>query len=211
MHNYAHIFELLSRLRQAVDHPYLVIHGRQTSTQDRSYDVSVTNSARRSDVCGICFFDITELKQVALSHCRHTFHRDCMKEYMDRDTAADVGADESGAPGDVSIDDLAKGATAKAKGKGKAKAKAKPKAKAKAKRPRGGAEPDVSHTKSCPVCFVPLSVTIGVHASHQLDGMKDGEGAVDTGIFTSSSLMYTYQISVLHKYIDTCLKRYIST
>ena len=24
MHNYAHIFELLSRLRQAVDHPYLV-------------------------------------------------------------------------------------------------------------------------------------------------------------------------------------------
>ncbi len=24
MHNYAHIFELLSKLRQAVDHPYLV-------------------------------------------------------------------------------------------------------------------------------------------------------------------------------------------
>jgi DNA repair protein RAD16 len=28
LHNYAHIFELLSRLRQAVDHPYLVVHGR---------------------------------------------------------------------------------------------------------------------------------------------------------------------------------------
>ena len=27
LNNYAHIFELLSRLRQAVDHPYLVLHG----------------------------------------------------------------------------------------------------------------------------------------------------------------------------------------
>ena len=28
LHNYAHIFELLSRLRQACDHPYLVLHSK---------------------------------------------------------------------------------------------------------------------------------------------------------------------------------------
>ena len=28
LHNYAHIFELLSRLRQTCDHPYLVLHSR---------------------------------------------------------------------------------------------------------------------------------------------------------------------------------------
>ena len=28
LHNYAHIFELLSRLRQTCDHPYLVVHSR---------------------------------------------------------------------------------------------------------------------------------------------------------------------------------------
>ena len=30
LHNYAHIFELLSRLRQACDHPYLVVHSKIT-------------------------------------------------------------------------------------------------------------------------------------------------------------------------------------
>ena len=27
LHNYAHVFDLIMRLRQAVDHPYLIIHG----------------------------------------------------------------------------------------------------------------------------------------------------------------------------------------
>ena len=31
LHNYAHIFDLLSRLRQAVDHPYLVVHGNHAN------------------------------------------------------------------------------------------------------------------------------------------------------------------------------------
>jgi len=32
LHNYAHIFDLLSKLRQAADHPYLVVHAA-----DRDY------------------------------------------------------------------------------------------------------------------------------------------------------------------------------
>ena len=27
LHNYAHIFDLLTSLRRAVDHPYLIVHG----------------------------------------------------------------------------------------------------------------------------------------------------------------------------------------
>merc|ERR1719263_2026132 len=27
LHNYAHVFDLIMRLRQAVDHPYLIVHG----------------------------------------------------------------------------------------------------------------------------------------------------------------------------------------
>jgi len=34
LHNYAHIFDLLARLRQAVDHPYLVIHGKYAGKVD---------------------------------------------------------------------------------------------------------------------------------------------------------------------------------
>ena len=31
MSNYANLFELLTRLRQAVDHPYLVVHGNHAN------------------------------------------------------------------------------------------------------------------------------------------------------------------------------------
>ena len=33
LHNYAHIFDLLARLRQACDHPYLVVHGNHKGKQ----------------------------------------------------------------------------------------------------------------------------------------------------------------------------------
>ena len=49
LHNYAHIFELLSRLRQALDHPYLVIHG---PSADQAMG-SLASSRGNSDVCGV--------------------------------------------------------------------------------------------------------------------------------------------------------------
>ena len=33
LNNYAHIFQLLSRLRQTLDHPYLVVHGKLSHSQ----------------------------------------------------------------------------------------------------------------------------------------------------------------------------------
>ena len=54
LHNYAHIFELLSRLRQAADHPYLIVHGRFRG----QVAPLPSRSAGRSDVCGICTYGL---------------------------------------------------------------------------------------------------------------------------------------------------------
>jgi len=86
LHNYAHIFDLLSRLRQAVDHPYLVIHGsRSTDTaksdgRGNAPKAIPTRSRGLADVCGICREDIKP-KECVGSACRHTFHRKCMHKY----------------------------------------------------------------------------------------------------------------------------------
>lgn len=92
LNNYAHVFELLSRLRQAVDHPYLVIHGKF-----RGEDVKLpSKSAGAADVCGICTLDILDARDCAINSCRHTFHRDCIMEYAETD-APNGGDDVSGA------------------------------------------------------------------------------------------------------------------
>jgi len=85
LHNYAHIFDLLSRLRQAVDHPYLVIHGKyikQAKSDGRGNLPSQipTRSRGLADVCGICQKDIKP-KDCVGSACRHTFHRKCLHNY----------------------------------------------------------------------------------------------------------------------------------
>ena len=45
LHNYAHIFELLSRLRQACDHPYLVVHSKSRATAAAGEDAERGTSA----------------------------------------------------------------------------------------------------------------------------------------------------------------------
>ncbi|KAH8583001.1 Swi2 Snf2 ATpase [Cryptosporidium sp. chipmunk genotype I] len=37
LHNYAHVFDLISRLRQAVDHPYLIVYGKFNHKRDLEY------------------------------------------------------------------------------------------------------------------------------------------------------------------------------
>ena len=52
LHNYAHIFELLSRLRQACDHPYLVVHSKNNATKtlpDINKRAKVSGDAKASD------------------------------------------------------------------------------------------------------------------------------------------------------------------
>ncbi|XP_057247725.1 ATP-dependent helicase rhp16 isoform X3 [Beta vulgaris subsp. vulgaris] len=50
MNNYAHIFDLLTRLRQAVDHPYLVVYSRTNSLRSES-GLETDNGEH---ACGIC-------------------------------------------------------------------------------------------------------------------------------------------------------------
>ena len=50
LNNYAHVFDLIMRLRQAVDHPYLIIHGlrknEEESSLSRSYKLIPTKSRK---------------------------------------------------------------------------------------------------------------------------------------------------------------------
>jgi len=55
LHNYAHIFDLLARLRQAVNHPYLVVHGNYENKVDAEGNPIAKIPSRSSgsgDVCG---------------------------------------------------------------------------------------------------------------------------------------------------------------
>jgi DNA repair protein RAD16 len=74
LHNYAHIFDLLTRLRQSVDHPYLVKAPKQEDDED---------TAR---VCALCQ-EVVEAGEegsgeVAQAKCGHVFHKECYEEYI---------------------------------------------------------------------------------------------------------------------------------
>ncbi|PPD92374.1 hypothetical protein GOBAR_DD10677 [Gossypium barbadense] len=75
MNNYAHIFDLLTRLRQAVDHPYLVVYS-STAAQRAG---NMVNGDRNDDeqVCGICN-DPAEDPVVA---CAHVFCKACLIDF----------------------------------------------------------------------------------------------------------------------------------
>ena len=98
LHNYAHIFELLSRLRQACDHPYLVVHSKNNATKtlpDINKRAKVSGDAKASDNdeaimvaavnepkywCGMCQEEV-DAEDAALSGCKHVFHRECIMQY----------------------------------------------------------------------------------------------------------------------------------
>ncbi|QDZ23350.1 ATP-dependent helicase [Chloropicon primus] len=84
LHNYAHIFELLSRLRQAVNHPFLVIHGNEEEKkklQDDAADSSAPGD-KTCALCGICQEEVSHQEVVSSEKCGHEFHRTCMMQYV---------------------------------------------------------------------------------------------------------------------------------
>ncbi|PON62219.1 TNF receptor-associated factor [Trema orientale] len=74
MNNYAHIFDLLTRLRQAVDHPYLVVYSA-TSAMRNANSVH-TNTDER--VCGICH---DPAEDPVVTNCEHVFCKTCVIDY----------------------------------------------------------------------------------------------------------------------------------
>ncbi|PBJ79233.1 DNA repair protein [Trypanosoma cruzi cruzi] len=71
LHNYAHIFQLLSRLRQSLDHPLLVVES-----------MNVGRVAHLKGVCGICTEGGNE-NSLQVNPCRHTFHRVCLAQFIE--------------------------------------------------------------------------------------------------------------------------------
>ncbi|TYI36131.1 hypothetical protein E1A91_A03G112700v1 [Gossypium mustelinum] len=76
MNNYAHIFDLLTRLRQAVDHPYLVVYS-STAAQRAG---NIVNGDRNDDeqVCGICN---DPAEDPVVTACAHVFCKACLIDF----------------------------------------------------------------------------------------------------------------------------------
>ncbi|KAF3626543.1 putative (-)-germacrene D synthase-like [Capsicum annuum] len=75
MNNYGHIFELLTRLRQAVDHPFLVVYST-TALAKRAGNIE--------QPCGLCHHDAVE--DPVVTSCMHVFCKVCLIDF-----AANVG------------------------------------------------------------------------------------------------------------------------
>lgn len=88
LNNYAHIFDLLTRLRQAVDHPYLVLHSNRGA--EAAAEAALTSGLDAAEVedaingsaviCGLCFEDASLPVE---SGCGHFYCRACVVEYID--------------------------------------------------------------------------------------------------------------------------------
>ncbi|CAM6104501.1 unnamed protein product [Calypogeia fissa] len=75
VNNYAHIFDLLTRLRQAVDHPYLVVYSATASKEAPSFE-----TAAGDDSCGLCH---ESAEDPVTTVCHHNFCRSCIQGYID--------------------------------------------------------------------------------------------------------------------------------
>ncbi|GBG24158.1 DNA repair protein RAD16 [Hondaea fermentalgiana] len=182
LHNYAHIFELLSRLRRAADHPYLVVHGAGDDPFGTSQ--AAGDRTKRTDICGICHFDIETLEEVAVSQCKHTFHRNCMDNYIakyqgenDEDDDED---DEDGSDPVAEDSGLVLGHDGVTKEKKAKRRPPKKGRKSKTSKSKSPAAKVKSETPNCPLCYVPLSITLN------LKGGTEGNQLSSTGMAGSA-------------------------
>lgn len=83
LHNYAHIFDLLTSLRRAVDHPYLIVYGGGQATHKLPAGKSLTYE-NAGNVCGLCQDDVNEGGEEVRrqAKCGHVFHDECIRAYI---------------------------------------------------------------------------------------------------------------------------------
>jgi hypothetical protein len=159
-------------IRQALDHPYLVIHG---PSRDEAAALAASSQGS-SDVCGVCQLNVLSAKDCAVATCRHAFHRECIVEYieehkevlLDTTTTSGVGG---GGDGNGKKNGGKNGSSATKKGK--------------AKSPSGGAAAAAGSTCGCPVCFQPLTLTLAIRGAEDSD--DDDDDDVSNGAGTPSS------------------------
>ena len=87
LHNYAHIFDLLTKLRQACDHPWLLTRrGALPQVEESEF------------VCGCCHEDIGPSEGKGVSACSHSFHKVCLEQYIDAAPVLPAGGGGIGCP-----------------------------------------------------------------------------------------------------------------
>uniref|UniRef100_A0A5B7BR46 Putative DNA repair protein RAD16 n=1 Tax=Davidia involucrata TaxID=16924 RepID=A0A5B7BR46_DAVIN len=74
LNNYAHIFDLLTRLRQAVDHPYLVVYSSTAVARTGS----MVDTGNDEQVCGLCHDPVED---PVVTSCAHVFCKSCLIDY----------------------------------------------------------------------------------------------------------------------------------
>lgn len=87
LNNYAHIFDLLIRLRQAVNHPYLVIFSNSAMEKKKreqismkAEEIALSDSLPVAEVCALCK-DPPE--DMVIAACGHQFCRMCVIDFME--------------------------------------------------------------------------------------------------------------------------------
>ncbi|RUS22890.1 SNF2 family N-terminal domain-containing protein [Endogone sp. FLAS-F59071] len=75
LNNYANIFELLTKMRQCVDHPDLVLKKIKPSTVGAAGSGATTKQL----VCGICQ---DRPEDAIISRCKHVFCRECCTQFL---------------------------------------------------------------------------------------------------------------------------------
>jgi DNA repair protein RAD16 len=101
LNNYAHIFDLLIRMRQSVDHPYLVIYSNKNTENGK---LTPLGTAEVQVDCDLCHEPPTN--RVVSTCCGAAYCRSCVMEYMSG-TASLGTSDSLSCPscrGDFSID-----------------------------------------------------------------------------------------------------------
>jgi DNA repair protein RAD16 len=79
LNNYAHIFDLLTKMRQAVDHPYLIVYSKTNAR--KAGNRGAAPIANGSVDCDICHEPPTQ--RIVSSCCRSGFCRSCVIEYLE--------------------------------------------------------------------------------------------------------------------------------
>jgi DNA repair protein RAD16 len=174
LQNYAHLFELLTRLRQAVNHPFLIEYGNtavaaaaaaaaalpppMTSSSSASSSAAAGGGAPAlQDVCGICW---EAVEDPVITRCRHIFCRTCLREVAQAGGARGGGAlrraldrttDDSAWVGDVEGDE---GGARREEGEGREEDEEEE------EEGGGGGGGGGGVLPSCPTCLKPLSVDL---------------------------------------------------
>ncbi|KAL3815259.1 hypothetical protein ACHAXA_002795, partial [Cyclostephanos tholiformis] len=82
LNNYAHIFDLLIRMRQSVDHPYLVVYSKKNSSDQAALAQvgDIQSIANGSVDCDLCHEPPTE--RVVSTCCGAAYCKACVIEFM---------------------------------------------------------------------------------------------------------------------------------